>query len=115
MRLVSLLALVVLAGGCAGTALVRVAVPDGRAGAPRVRELVDLGGLPLPASGPLSLASSDRRFTPGELVAVLGEHLSVSPRVEVDGRAVELAGYLTGESLLVRLPRGLDPAVPHEL
>jgi len=115
MRLAPLLVPVVLAAGCAGTTLVRVAIPDGRAGAPHIRQLVDLGALPLPATGPVSTAASDGRFTPGEIVAVVGEHLSASPRVDVDGRPVELVGHLTGGSLLVRLPRGLDPAIPHGL
>ncbi len=98
-------------GGCGG-ALVRVAPPGpGQATgpAPLIREVIDLGGLPIRERGELSDDHADGRFTPGEWVALVGEGLHASPRITVGGVQVKPAGYLEGGSILIRIPRGLTP------
>ncbi len=97
-----------LAAGCS-TPLIRVAEPEAGAGAPRLEEAIDLGGLPLPAQGELSQDAADERYTPGEWVALVGANLHGATSVTVGPRQLPVAGYLQGGSLLVRVPRDLAP------
>lgn len=99
---------------CAPVPLFRVASPEPSTGLPLVSGLVDLGISP-GARGLLDRAASDGRFTPGELIAVLGRGLHGATGVTLGGHDIPVAGLLKGGSLLVRLPRGLDPRRPHAL
>ncbi|MFT3926393.1 MAG: hypothetical protein QM778_27865 [Myxococcales bacterium] len=110
-----LLVFLVLATGCGGASLRRVASPVSLDVPPQIEQAVDLGALPLPASGPLSTELGDRVFTPGEWVAVLGTGLARSDaQVRVGGRPLPIEGYLEN-GLLVRVPRGLPPRAKHTL
>src|SRR5262245_46401114 len=78
--------------------------------APTLTEVVDLGAMP-PPQGTVERLDSDNWFTPGEWVALLGDQLTATTKVTIAGRQVEVGGFLEGDSLLVRVPRGLQPGL----
>lgn len=96
--------------GCGG-ALTRVDRPLllRPQGPPSIERTQDLGGLPLPAVGQLSVEHSDGLYTPGEWIAVHGQNLTADSRIVIGGRAAQVAGFLEGGALLTRLPRGVPP------
>jgi hypothetical protein len=105
-----LLGLLALTSGCGGS-LLRVS-PSGQLppqGPPHIEQAQDLGGLPLPALGPLSTEHSDELFTPGEWVALRGKNLVPQSRIAIGGRPAQVAGVLDGGGLLLRVPRGVSP------
>jgi hypothetical protein len=108
------IALLLLLSACA-TPLVRFGAPVASAVPPAIVEVVDLGGLPLPASGEVERRHSDGALSAGEWVALLGDGLDASARVSVDGQALAIEGFLRDGGLLVRVPRGLSPLEPHTL
>lgn len=109
------LACLLFAVGCSSVGLVRVEQAEPRSGAPSIARLVDLGVAPLPTAGPLDAKESDKVFTPGEWLAVVGENLDATSTVAVDGRPIPVEGYLKGGSLLLRVPRGFSPRTVHQL
>lgn len=102
------LGLLTVAGGCAGS-LQRVPLSANLrpSGPPSVRKAQDLGSLPLPGAGPLSLAHADDLFTPGEYVALYGENLTPGSQVVLSGRAAAVVGAIDG-GLLIQVPRGIS-------
>ena len=101
-----------LTGGCGGP-LVRLPQPSlvRPQGPPSLARVQDLGGLPLPALGPLSIEHSDALLTPGEWLALHGKNLTSDSKVTLGGRPAVVAGTLAGGALLVRVPRGVQPGM----
>lgn len=102
------LGLLTTVGGCAGS-LQRIPLSANLrpAGPPSIRKVQDLGGLPLPSVGPISLEHSDALLTPGEYVALYGENLTPGSQVILSGRAAAVVGAIDG-GLLVQVPRGIS-------
>jgi hypothetical protein len=100
--------------GCSAP-LVRVEKAESWSGAPSIARLLDLGVSPVPSTGPIDTRESDKVFTPGEWMAVLGENLDATSTVTVDGKQIPVEGYLKGGSLLLRVPRGFSPRAVHQL
>lgn len=93
--------------GCSGT-LSRVAGPSGTAaGPPRIDRIQDLGSLPLAPQGPLDLHQADGLLSPGEWVAVHGKNLAGRVDARIGGLPARIGGYLTGDGLLLQVPRGV--------
>ena len=99
-----------LTSGCGGS-LTRISpsVALRPQGPPTIERVQDLGGLPLPPSGPLSTEHSDQVFTPGEWLALQGRNLSPESRIVIGGRTAPVLGVLDGAGLLLRVPRGVSP------
>jgi hypothetical protein len=102
-RILAVLCLVCSA--CASIEIVRVKAPEPSESAPRIGQLVDLGGLALPEEGRIEPVHSDGAYTPGEWVAALGDSLGDAVKVSVGGVDTPVAGHLKGGGLLFRLPR----------
>lgn len=93
--------------GCSGT-LSRIAGPSGNpAGPPRIDRIEDLGSLPLSPQGPLDLQQADGLLTPGEWIAIRGKNLLGRIDARIGGVSARIGGYLTGDGLLLQVPRGL--------
>ena len=96
------------AAGCSGT-MSRIAGPSGTpAGPPRIDRVEDLGSLPLSPQGPLDLQQADGLLTPGEWIAIRGKNLLGRIDARIGGVPARIGGYLTGDGLLVQVPRGLS-------
>lgn len=80
-------------------------------GPPRIDRAIDLGSMPLPATGAVNQSGSDKLFTAGEWIALQGANLSALSKVSVGGRAAVTAGNLSDGSLLLRMPRGVAPGM----
>src|SRR5262245_7743601 len=95
---------------CAGT-LTRIPAAQPDDAVPKIDRLTDLGALPIP-DGPVALTEQDERFTPSEWVAVVGEGLHKA-ELSLDDQPIAIGGYLSGGSVLVRLPSNLAPQKHH--
>lgn len=105
-----------LAVGC-GTRLERL--PPGAVTAPqeppRIGDLHDLGIAELPPGARVPVDGGDRRFLPGELVAIEGRGLRAGTALDIDGRPLDVVAHLAEGGVVARLPRGLAPGVGRRL
>jgi hypothetical protein len=77
-------------------------------GAPTLTGVVDLGPpAPIPATGVLSDAQSDGRFTAGEYVLIEGKDFGKQPTVLIGGRATRVLARTGAGGILTQLPAGL--------
>jgi hypothetical protein len=112
MRSSSLTVFLAAVVGCGGNQLPEIV--DARrvsaaSSAPRIKQVTDLGGGPLPAQGPLSIAASDGSAVIGELMWLSGSGFGKQPTVRIGGNAAEVLAHVSGGGIIVRVPWGIDP------
>ena len=78
-------------------------------GAPRVRQVRDLGTRRPPPSGQRLQGESDGVASPGEYLLIEGWGFGKSPAVSVDGRAAEVLARTEGAGIVARVPAGVSP------
>jgi len=100
---------------CGSAGLIRTDIPLDRSGKPKITGITDLGGLPIPSTGPVSAGESDGIITPGEWIALNGDNISKDTIADIDGAKLPVQGYFNNGSILLRIPRGLSPRGEHRV
>lgn len=108
-RYLPLLAMLSLVGGCNSTSNSQSA----KIGPPKIKSLLDVGALPINNIHNLPRQFSDKRFSPGEWVAIEGRYLQ-DATVALNGRSLDV-DQRAPNRLLVKLPRHVNPVDAHKL